>query len=161
MKPLRADDASAVARRLFQLAHAHPEDRDTNLESLAQAIWMLPFHRAEGKVASSDACVSFLREFGAYLLGHDIEQAQTLLSQTQQRESRYNPPAGLEYRTPDPVLLAPMMAYTPREHRKPPQDDISERICIAFDAMSAASCRRPLVSVTEALKMSGLVDCPR
>jgi hypothetical protein len=67
-------------------------------------------------------------------------------------------PDQIEYRLERPVPYAPAVVSGPRTSRRPPADDISERIGVAVDAMTEAKCGRPVASVVDSIRRSGLLS---
>jgi hypothetical protein len=66
-------------------------------------------------------------------------------------------PKVLEYRVEHQVPFAPAVTYRPTFSKRPPSDDISERIGIALYVMKEAKCSHALARVRDALASSGLV----
>jgi hypothetical protein len=157
MKPVRANDAIAVARRLAELANSEPELNF--LWGLAADIWKFLIHIPDGRVATNEQCSRFLDEFGPYFPAHDLKAVQRAIENAAQVEvpKMCHNPNQLEYRIERPVPYAPFLTYGPRRSKRPLADDISERIGVAIDAMTEAKCSRPVASVADALRRSGLL----
>jgi len=158
IKPMRAAEAIAVARRLAELAHSHPELKF--LWDLAIDVWRLLIFIPEGRVATNASCTHFLNDYGPYFLNHDVKGAVAAIEKTAEvqgpRIARNR--NRVEYRIERAVLYAPAVAYGRRTSRRPPADDISERIGAAIDAMTEAKCGRPIASVADSIRRSGLLS---
>jgi hypothetical protein len=157
MNPVRAADVTSVGRRLAELAYAKPELNF--LSTLACDVWRLLINLPEGEVATNDDCIRFLEDFAPYLCSLDLRKAVAAIKSAPKVKAAKM--SGnlkqLEYRMERPVLFAPAAFLGPRK-RKPPADDISERLGGVTDAMTAAQCTRPVAYVTEALRNSGLLE---
>jgi hypothetical protein len=160
MKPVQASEAIAVARILAELANSQSELNF--LWDLAAEIWRQLIYLPEGRVATNEQCGRFLDQFGPYFPGHDLKRAQRALEKTAHikgaRISRNS--SRLEYRAEKPVPHAPSVVYGPRTSKRPPADDISERIGVAMKAMTEAGCSRPAASVGDALRKAKLLPAP-
>jgi hypothetical protein len=157
MKPIRAAEAVAVARRLGELANSKPELNF--LWRIAEDIWKFLNHVPDGKVATNEQCAVFLADFSPYFPAHDLKTAITVIENAPDiavpRMSRN--PNQVEYRIERPTRFAPAALYGPRTSKRPPVDDISVRIGIAVDAMTEADCSRPTASVADAARRCGLL----
>jgi hypothetical protein len=156
MRRRRANEVIAVGRRLTELAYARP---DLNLDRLALDVWKLLVHLPDGRVATNEQCLRFFDDFGPDFLGTDLTDALAALKRSAEvRVSRTpNDLKRLEYRIESPVLFVPSAVYGPKTGKRPPADDISERIGAANDAMKAARCTRPVAYVADALRETKLL----
>jgi len=157
MKPVRASDAVAVARRLAELANTQPEL--SFLWDLATDVWRLLLFVPDGRVATNARCTQFLNDCSPYFLNRDLKAAVAAIEKTADVQGPRFPrnPNQIEYRIERPVLGAPAMTSGPRTSRRPPADDISERIGVAIDAMTEANCGRPVASVVDCVRNSRLL----
>ena len=151
IRPLRAAQVIAVARRLALLADSQPE-----LSGLATDVWRLLLRVPDGKVATNAQCARFLEDYAPYFLAHDLKAALAAIARTADVPAprMAGNPNQIEYRIQRPVLYAPAVFYGPRTSRRPPADDLSERIGVAIDAMTEAKCTRPVAIVADSLKRS-------
>lgn len=154
MKPMRATDVISVGRRLAELAHAKPEL--SFLSGLAFDVWRLLVHLPQGKVASNSDCIRFLENFAPYLPSHDLKAAVRTLRRTSGVKTTKidQNPNQLEYRTELLIPFAPAAFFHPKRSKRPPVDDISERIGVSAYAMTKARCTHPITYVANALKKS-------
>lgn len=157
VKPLRKSVAEAVSRRLLQIASSEPDH--ALLKQLAMDVLMLSTRLGRARVASNDECKRFLNDYTAYLLGRDLKAAAALIANAPSRQDDRTPLNRhmVEYRTNRIVPFAPAFTARPRTRRRLPQDDISERICTALDALLLADCTRAATCVAEFLKNSRLL----
>lgn len=154
IRPLRAAQAIAVARRLAEIADSQPE-----LSGLATDVWKLLLRLPVGKFATNAQCVRFIEDYAPYFLAHDLKAALAAIAMTADVPAprMAGNPNQIEYRVERPVLYAPAVVYGPQTSRRPPADDLSERIGVAVDVMTEAKCRRPVAIVADSLKGSGLL----
>ncbi len=154
IRPMRAAEAVAVARRLAELA-----DSQAELRGLITDVWSLALRVPDGKIASNAECERFLQDYAPYFPNHDLKAALAAIKKTADvptpRMARN--PNQIEYRIERPVPFAPAAVYGPRTSRRPAVDDLSERIGVGIDAMTEAKCRRPVVVVADSLKTIGIV----
>jgi hypothetical protein len=154
IRPMQASEAVAVARRLAELADSQPE-----FWALASDICALLLRVADGKIATNAQCERFLRDYAPYFSNHNLTAALAAIKKTTDvptpRMARN--PNQIEYRIERPVAFAPAAVYGPRTSRRPPADDVSERIGVAIDAMTEAKCRRPAAVVADSLRTFGIL----
>jgi hypothetical protein len=158
IKPMRAAQAIAVARRLAELANSQPEFYF--LWDLAADVWRLLLFVPDGRVATNEQCTRFLNDYRPYFLNRDLKTAVAAIDKTAdvQGPRIARNPDQIEYRLERPVPYAPAVVSGPRTSRRPPADDISERIGVAVDAMTEAKCGRPAASVVDSIARSGLLS---
>ena len=154
IRPMRAAEAVAVARRLAELADSQPE-----LRGLIADVWSLALRVPDGKIATNAQCTHFLEDYAPYFPNHDLTAALAAIKKTAEvatpRMARN--PNQIEYRIERPVAFAPAVVYGPRTSRRPAADDLSERIGVAVEAMKEAKCRRPVAVVTDSLRTFGIL----
>ena len=156
MRRLRANEVIAVGRRLTEeLAYARP---DLNLDRLAVDIWKL-LVPPQGRVATNEQCLRFFDDFRPYFLGTDLTEAFASLKRSTEVQVSRTPsdPGRLEYRIESPILFVPAAVYGPKTSKRPPGDDVSDRIGTAIDAMTEARCTRPMAYVADALRKTKLL----
>ena len=165
MKPLREHDAAAVARRLLIIAfltdHGGLERLPAGshaIKLLAADILTLGLLRGirPPSVASGDECMRFLNEYSPLLAVHDLSDALALNAKVADDINIRLSPTRLEYRADDPEPLSPSISYRAKR-KKPPPDDISERICDGLEMLQAAQCSRSVACITELVRESGLL----
>jgi hypothetical protein len=156
-KPMRAADWIAVSRRLGELAKAKPEFNF--LSDLAADIWKLLVYLPDGPRASNERCMRFLDEFEPFFPTHDLKKALAALKDADDVPvQRFSKGARVaEYRIVESIPFVPAVVQGPKRSKRPPTDDISERIGVAIDAMKEAECSRHLARVAEALEPSELL----
>jgi hypothetical protein len=154
IRPMRADAAVAVARRLAELVNSQPE-----LRGLIADVWSLALRVPDGKIATNAQCLRFLEDYSPYFTAHNLQAALAAIAQTADVPSprMARNPNQIEYRIERPVAFAPAAVYGPRTSKRPPVDDVSERIGVAIEAMTEAKCRRPVASVSDSLRATGLL----
>lgn len=157
MKPMRAAQATAVSRRLAELAHSKPELNF--LWGLATDVWKQTMFLPDGRVATNEECTEFLREFKPYFLNHDLDTAFAAIAETLDVKGPRIPrdPTMVDYRTVERMLYVPAQVKIKRSGKKPPPDDLSERIGIAVHVMTEAQCTRPAAAVAAALRKSDVL----
>jgi hypothetical protein len=156
-KPMRAADLIAVSRRLGELANAKPELNF--LRDLAADIWKLLIYLPDGRIATNEQCLRFLDEFEPFFADHDLKSALAAIEKAGDVPlRRFSKDSRIaEYRIVRSVAFVPALVQGPKSSKKPPTDDISERIGVAIDAMTEAKCKRPIASVVDAARASGLL----
>jgi hypothetical protein len=155
MPKLSPSRTLAVSRFLSSVARY--AENPGAVEALARHIWMLPKFYLGGRKASLEESRVFLGTFKPYLLlGPAWDTLTTFLDglteeQTKMRDTSASA-THVEYRASAPQLFQPVTYYARRGRRKWPTDDWSERICEAYDALTAAKCKRPVAFIAEALE---------
>ena len=156
--------ALAVSRFLSRAASLSKDP--SAIEGLAGRIWLLPRFLCYGEAASRDQCLQFLQDFEPHLgidaFGEVVEFVKGLPTELPGSSRTAVSETSVEYRSANPPLGTPWAAYLPASiRRKWPGDDVSERICVAFDALKAAECSRPLAFMQEVVEQQGVLESGR
>jgi hypothetical protein len=165
MPKMRPSTAFRVSRFLSRVA-SHAQDCEL-VHRAADNIWRLPQGLCFGPCSTKEACLQFLRDFGAYLAPPDlakiIEFVESLPAHALPRQIVFARGGPIEYRSARAPLGTPAVSYLhPGDRRKWPAHDLTERICRAHDALKAARCRRPsqcVASLLQELKILAACYC--
>jgi hypothetical protein len=104
IRPMRAAEAVAVARRLAQLTESHPE-----LWALATDVCALMLRVPDGKIATNAQYERFLKDYAPYFANYDLTVALAAIDKTADVSTSRTTgnPNQIEYRIERPVAFAP------------------------------------------------------
>ena len=113
MRPVRASQVVAVARRLAELGNSQPEL--SFLMDLAADVWRLLLRVPDGKIATNAQCARFLDDYNPYFPNRDVKVAIAAIEKAAdvQGPRIYRNPNQLEYRIERPMLFAPASQCSP------------------------------------------------
>jgi hypothetical protein len=118
IKPMRAAQAIAVARRLAELANSQPEFYF--LWDLAADVWRLLLFVPDGRVATNEQCTRFLNDYRPYFLNRDLKTAVAAIDKTAdvQGPRIARNPDQIEYRLERPVPLRASRSLRPANQQE-------------------------------------------